>query len=228
MTTPFRVAMTRLLMASALPFLASAAHAQAFHNGSFELPGVAAGTQKDISSTADAPTGWVPGGTLGGFSLFYEGTGSFSVIPQDGANVIGFGGNGNNGATLSQTFDTLVGDSYTVTFYTAAQQIGNGPQSFKAEAFNGSVSLGNISGAIPESANWVLHSFTFDAAGTSSRLTFTDTSNGGAAVNINWALDNVGVKDGSAPAVPEPGTWALMAAGLSAMVALGRRRSART
>lgn len=205
-----------LLLGAALS-VPLAATAAPFQNGSFETPGVGPGGFLDITTLAQAPTGWVPGGTLGGAALFYEGNGAFGTPSQDGLNMIGFGGNGTTGATLSQIFDTVAAASYTVSFFITAQQVGSGPQSYTAQALNGATSLGSESASIPQALNWVRHSFSFVAASGSTTLRFTDTSNGGAAFNINWALDNVSVS-----VVPEPGAFGLMAAGLAALAFLRR------
>ncbi len=198
--------------------LASAA--AAFQNGSFESPGVGPNGFLAINGPAQAPTGWDPGGNLSGVALFYEGNGRFGTPSQDGINMIGFGGSGATGASLSQTFDTVASVSYTVSYYITAQQLGNGPQSFMAEALSGAVSLGGESASIPVKLEWVEHSFSFVATGSSTTLRFTDTSNGSAAASINWALDNVTVTG----AVPEPGTVALMLSGLAVCGVAARRR----
>ena len=211
-----------VLFGAAMSLSLTASAAQ-FANGSFELPGMNTSFQ-DITAPNLAPTGWVAGGTLGNAALFYEKSGAFGVIPQDGSYVVGFGGNGGTGATLSQTFDTVAGDTYTVDFFTAAQQLGSGPQSYLLEALNGASLIGSVSGSIPVSTVWVGHSLSFIAGAGSSTIRFTDTSNGGAAAGINWALDNVSVT--SVSSVPEPETWALMLAGMGLIGAL-RRRSAK-
>ena len=178
------------------------------------------GSRSDISTPAQAPTGWVLGGTLGNEALFFESNGWAGTPSQDGAYMIGFGGNGTAGATLSQTFDTVAGVNYTVGYYVTAQQIGNGPQSYSAEAFNGTTQLGSDSADVPQALQWVKHSFDFVATGASSTLRFTDSSNGPAAGNINWALDNVSVS-----AVPESSTLGLMSLGLAALAFLKRGKS---
>jgi hypothetical protein len=200
--------------------LSTAAQAASFQNGSFETPGPV-GARSDISTLAQAPTGWVPGGTLGNEALFFESNGWAGTPSQDGLYMIGFGGNGTTGATLSQTFDTVANARYTVTYFLTAQQVGNGPQSYTAEALSGVTRLGSESGSVPEASKWVSHSFDFVATGTSSTLRFTDTSNGPAALNINWGLDSVSVA-----AVPESSTLGLMSFGLAALAFIkrGKRR----
>jgi len=200
-----------------------AASAASFTNGSFELPGMNTDFQS-ITTPGGAPTGWLAGGALGGTALFYEKTGAFGVVAQDGDYLIGFGGDGSTGATLSQTFDTEAGVTYTVDFFTAAQQLGTGPQSYRLDALNGSSVLRFDSGSIPVSTAWEGHTLSFIAGSSSSTIRFTDTSNGGDAVRINWALDNVSVS--SVSSVPEPETYAMMLAGLGLIGAIARRRRA--
>lgn len=216
-------------VAAALAVAATAAQAAAFTNGGFESPNIL-GFQSVIN-LATAPTGWVPGGVLQNSSLFMEDSGNFfSDVSQEGGQMLGFGGNGTAGAIISQTFDTVLGTTYQVSYFVTAQQLGTGPQSYSAQALNGATVLGSDSGSIPAARNWVQHQFSFVAAGTSSTLVFTDTSNGSAAVEINWALDNVQVNGLSAPPpnpTPVAPTLALMLvalAGLPATRALKRRR----
>jgi hypothetical protein len=207
----------------------SIAHAAPFTNGNFELPGLGVGaTFLDITNVATAPTGWTPAGTLGNAALFYENN-AFGVVCVAGPNCVGFGGNGTTGATLSQTFDTVAGQSYTVNYFVTPQQ-GAGPQSALVEALNGATVLGSVTETIPllvagQSFNWEVAgpSLTFIATGSLSTLRFTDTSNGAAAINTNWALDGVTVNAPSV-AVPEPETYAMLLAGLGLLGFVAGRR----
>jgi hypothetical protein len=223
MKRPSRASRYAVLFGAAMS-LSLTVSASPFANGSFENPGMNTNFLA-ITTPNLAPTGWV-GGALNGVALFYEKTGAFAdVSAKDGLYLIGFGGSGSTGATLSQTFDTVAGDTYTVDFFIAAQQVGSGPQSYRLDALNGSSVITSDSGSIPALAEWKPHSLSFIAATSSSTIRFTDTSNGGAAVGINWALDAVSVT--SVASVPEPETWALLLAGMGLIGAL-RRRAART
>jgi len=214
----------KVLVAStlALPLFVQAAP---FSNGNFESPGVA--SFADITTPATAPTGWTPGGTLGNAALFYENN-AFHVVCVAGPNCVGFGGNGTTGATLSQTFDTVLGQSYTVNYFVTPQQ-GAGPQSALVEALNGATVLGSVTDTIPllvsgQNFNWVAGTpLTFVATGSSSTLRFTDTSNGAAASGTNWALDGVTIT-GQVAAIPEPSAYGLMLAGLGVLGFVARRR----
>jgi hypothetical protein len=208
------IALCTLASAACAPL---AAHAAAFTNGSFELPGVSV---PNVTAPGQAPTGWTAGGFLQSQSLFVQRNGDFGVTAKDGVVAMGFGGNGTSGATISQSFDTVAGSTYTVNFFTTAQQVGAGAQSYLAQALSavGDV-LASDSGGIPEIANnWLGHNLRFVASGSSSTLRFTDISNGTAAAGINWALDAVTVSGAVPNTVPEPGSVALvLTAGLLAL-----------
>jgi hypothetical protein len=211
---------------SACMLLPAVAHA-GFVNGGFEGPGLLGGRQ-NITTAANAPTGWVPSGFLQNESLFYQRTGEFAnLVAKDGTFLVGFGGNGTTGGRIGQTFDTVAGATYTVNFFTTAQQSGTGAQSYLAEALgaDGTTLLGSDSAAIPVGDNnWVGHVFSFVATGASSTLRFTDTSNGAAAVGINWALDAVSVGINGPATVPEPSTLLLVLACAGLLFAPTRRR----
>ena len=219
---------TAAMLGSALSLPLTAA-AGSFINGDFELPGIAAATYAPIYP-GHTPVGWAAGGTAdaGNYSLFYE-NGAFGEVGKVGPNVIGFGGNVTTGATLSQTFDTVPGQTYTVNYWVTAQQ-GPGVQSVRLDALGiTAIVLSSVSYDIlnnyPELYHWYAGTtLSFIADGTSNTIRFTDTSNAIASVSTNWALDGVTVnRDAPTPAVPEPGTYGLMLAGLGLLGYLSRR-----
>ena len=211
----------------ALLLLPLAAAAGSFTNGNFESPGITVGTQDPIYP-GHQPTGWVAGGTasIGAFQVFYE-NGMYGVVGKDGPNVVGFGGNGTTGGTLSQTFDTVLGQTYTVNYWVTDQQ-GVDVQSVRLDAL-GLAPRGSVSYTIPNfdtGTNYTWHagtSLSFIADGSSSTIRFTDTTASG--FGANWGLDGVTVNGVQVGAIPEPGTYGLLLAGLGFLGFVARRRS---
>jgi hypothetical protein len=222
-----------LALGTCAAMASSLTHAAAFQNGSFELPGIAAGGRIALGAGEVLP-GWFSDGNTTGEAVFYEGTGFFGFQALDGVAASGFGGSGSAGGRISQTFDTVIGQSYAVKYSITAQQSGSGVQSYFADLIGLSPIVGSFlafsqEGEIPVGNNsWVEHSFSFVADFASYKLRFADTSNGAAAAGINWALDAVSVTSGvSVTPVPEPSTYALMLAGLAATAGLARKKSAK-
>ena len=127
---------------------------------------------------------------------------------------------------MAQTFDTIAGGTYLVSFQYVAQQNPNpGPQRLLAEVLNGSSVL-NSSQIRFTNVAWITTSFSFTASTTSTTLRFSDNQNvpvDGFAGGENWALDAVTVTQTSqGSGVPEPSTFAL-AAGALAVLAYRRR-----
>jgi hypothetical protein len=223
-----RLGFPKLSVLSAL-LIPVAAMAAPFTNGGFESPGIAVGISAPIAPGVNEPTGWTAGGTAspGSFSLFYQNSAFFP-----GGNSVGFGGNGTTGASISQTFNTVAGQSYAVN-YQATQQQGSSDQSFQAAAFNGTnfaSPLASVSFAIPflvgsETFHYYAGpTLTFTAIGTDSTIRFLDLTTTGTSA-ANWSLDNVTV-NGAVTAVPEPETYALMLAGLGLMGFIARKKKA--
>lgn len=146
---------------------------------------------------------------------------------QDGYMFVELDSRANSG--MSQTIDTVVGQAYQVSFYASSR-----PQS---DLYNGNSFAGNI---VPASSNgltmtfgtatvsvdttanpttgniWTLYTTTFTATSTQTTLNFQAT---GTSDSYGTSLDNVSVT-----AVPEPATYAMMAAGMLMLGALARRR----
>src|SRR5258706_9473181 len=114
-----------VLVASTL-MLPLVAQAAAFTNGDFESPAPPSSNSPiGPGSGGTPPTGWVVGGPVGDpFELFFQMPAAFGVIGIAGPNSVGFGGNSSTGGTLSQTFDTVAGQSYTVNYFATSQQGG--------------------------------------------------------------------------------------------------------
>lgn len=124
-------------------------------------------------------------------------------------------------SVLSQTFDTVAGTTYTVSF-----DIGFGPDSNSTATSVGGAPV--TQSLVDVGINGVYQSFAGSTAGWTSgnSLTFTAT---GASTTLSFktadtyseyvGLDNVAVN-----AVPEPETYAMMLAGLGALGFVARRR----
>jgi choice-of-anchor C domain-containing protein len=135
-------------------------------------------------------------------------------------------GSGANGV-ISQAFGTTAGQRYNVFFWIA----GNPDDVIKSKSILVSAAGHaqsfefNTTGKTHTNMGWTEESFSFIASGSSSTLTFASTqapNSNGSVSSWGLALDNVSVT-----AVPEPGTYALMLAGLGLMGAISRRRKAK-
>jgi hypothetical protein len=199
--------------------------AAAFQNGGFENPVVPPGT---FGPTV--PTGWVWGGAPGA-GIFLESYSAFSLPSAGGEGVqaLGFGASGNSGQWAAQTFDTIAGHIYKVSFEYLVQQgppAGGFNEEWTFDALNGATDLFNQSQIFSNTA-WVTSAFSFTATGAASTIRFTDNSAlaGTDHLAVNWALDAVAVTDlSAAPGVPEPSTVLLTGAGLAAAWLRIRRR----
>lgn len=195
--------------------VAGSASAAAFTNGSFENASVDPGSGfVTLFGGSTAIDGWV----VGGNSIDYIG-GYWQ--PEDGARSIDLSGNANG--SISQTFDTVAGQSYLVNFFLAGNPDGGPAAKLAITSADGSQQASNIFTVVPgvntrANMGWLPYVYRFTAATDSTTLSFasaTDTAFGPA-------LDNVSVG-----AVPEPASWALMIVGFGGLgVSLRRRRRA--
>lgn len=131
--------------------------------------------------------------------------------PHDGTYGAYFGYDG----SISQTLATVAGSTYKISFWLQLESDANGasgPGAFSA-------SFGSVVGTAllnPTEFGYTEFDFLATATGASTDLTFNFTQ-----VPLFWDLDSVTV------ALPEPGSFALLAAaGLAGAAASRRRRSA--
>ena len=195
---------------------ASAALGAPFQNGSFEI-GPDPGNATPHSSGSTSITGW----TVTADDIDYIGTYWTSAA---GSRSLDMAGSGAGTGAIAQTFDTVAGHNYQVTFALAGNPDGS-VKTMLVSATGGTPATYTFdtSGHSTTSMGWTTQTYSFTAAGASTTLTFS-SQNGGVA---GPALDDVQVMDltpsTSVVAVPTLSEWSLLA--LSAVLAgLAMRR----
>jgi MYXO-CTERM domain-containing protein len=143
----------------------------------------------------------------------------WSVLPSDGSFFLDLTNYqlGFPFAGVTQSITTQVGATYTLSFDLGGSTRWGLPDSITASAGNASQTFTTPStGTLND---WYHETLQFTATSSTTLITLQGNS-GGHYVG----LDNVSVELGSPAPIPEPQTWALMAAGLAALAGLGRRR----
>lgn len=201
-------------------FAGNAHAANLIGNGSFESGLANLGSFTTLSSgDSTSIANWtVSAGTIDYIGSYWA--------ASDGVRSLDLAGCCAVPGAISQTFATVAGNIYQVSFDLWANPDGNAPYPRLAYANTGGVDIlfsspGGGSNAAPA---WVTKTFTFTASGPMTTLTFKGdaaSSTGSAGVAYGAALDNVSVT-----AVPEPATWAMMIAGVGLVGASMRRRRA--
>ena len=203
-----------LIAASAAALFAAPAMAQVgtnlivngnFENGSTGFT-IAPGTDISIGSGAD-------------YVACCSATGSAAAIANHFA-VFG-GGNATNVSTLSQSFATMAGQAYQLSFDSAV--FGSGSQSVTFALTGGIIGTGTVTSSAVTNLNTALqnHTYNFTAIGGLTTLSFTSAPQVGT--NVDAVIDNVSVA-----AVPEPAAWAMMIVGMGAIGFAMRRRKVAT
>ena len=185
--------------------MALAAPINLVDNGSFEDNAVAFGT--DHIGAVDGWTGSIE--TRHGYFGSAEDGLNFAEIDR----------------TFSQTIDTVAGTTYTLSFYYSSRP----GAAVSGEGVSYSVGAGDVTlptlpflgfDSSQYAAAWALYTTDFTASSGSTTLTFNAL---GPDDGFGASLDNVSV----VVAVPEPGTYALMLAGLAGIAFVARRRTRR-
>jgi PEP-CTERM motif-containing protein len=124
-------------------------------------------------------------------------------------HFVAFGaGNDPSGTIMSTTFDTVLGQLYTVTFDYGA--LGSGSEALTLMVDGVSIFV------VPVADNNLDTTFdTFSFGFTSSGPTTVSFFSSGVD-DVDAIIDNISVTT-TAPAVPEPGTWVLMLLGFGAV-----------
>ncbi len=209
---PARPVSKKLLLAlglSAASLLAQAGPVNLINNGSFEANAQGNGSWAIYPNLV----GWT-GGAYG-----IELRDNVAGRAFDGLNFVELDTTRNS--SISQTFTTLVGATYHLSFMWA-----NRPD-HRGAASNGiNWQLGALDGVVGanNTTAWTKFEQDFVAIGTSTTLRFSAV---GASDGMGTSLDAVAVTQVAAPksSVPEPGSLALLA-GAAAALGLARRRKA--
>ena len=201
--------LTALASTAALILMAPVAHANLLSNGGFESS-TFSGSYIQVNSGARLGAWSVDSGSVDLVNQYWT--------PAEGRYSLDL--NGISGGRISQSFGTVIGQLYNVSFSLAGHPQGGGSLKLltagvtEAHAFSF-----NSKGKSFSNMGWVTEGFSFTATSATSTLYFqgNNINAGGGA-----ALDNVSVT----AAVPEPSTYAMLAAGLGLIGMVARRRRA--
>ena len=215
--------MKKITLAMAIMGLGLATNASAANllvNGSFEA----------------APSGntILPGGSaaIPGWTTTNEGVEWFTSLPfggaaKDGTSVIDLAwyvSNGTPGGGIKQSFATVVGESYTLSFYgMTANSFGRDGTGVIDLLITGSIDAQfGVKHLAPTWTvdDWQLFTKTFVASSVTTTVEFRNRQN---AFQHFALVDAVSVVQSS---VPEPTSWALMIGGLAVVGGLMRKRPA--
>ena len=200
---------------AAMASFSGTAHALPFINGSFESGPANPGNFATLPGDSTAIDGWVVEGDSVDFIGDYW-------KHHDGNRSIDLAGSGIGG--IAQTFDTLAGQLYRVTFYIARNpDNGQNPRTGFASILGGPntpLSFNNTS-TTRDAMGWQKRTFTFTGTGSNTLRFGSDGSSlgNGSGPFFGLALDNV-----SFAAVPEPSTWAMLILGFGFVGSAMRRR----
>jgi len=210
----------KVMGAAAALLLAGTVQAAPFQNGSFESPGLSSNiaTVPDGGAHAsDFITGWVVTG--GNVDYIRD---DYWSNPADGHYSLDL--NGIAPGSIQQTFDTVAGRTYRVSFALAGNPGGTQLKTVEVQATGSSSAVYTFdsNGTSGSNMGWTTQTYVFTATGSQTTLSFTSTTT--ASANAGPALDNVTVTDVTPTSVPTLSQWALFGlAGLLGLAALRRR-----
>jgi len=195
-----------LALITALSAVAVHASPSLITNGGFESSTFTGGFAT-YGAGSTALTGWTIGGAGVDLinSLWQPAAGSYSLDLS-----------GPNSGTISQTFSTVVGQLYHVSFDMAGNPVGPDKSKMLMVSLSGTPFYTfDSTGKTLTNMGWTTKGFDFIAAGTSSTLAFASLN----ASAYGPALDNISVS-----AVPEPETYAMLLAGRGRIGSITRGR----
>jgi choice-of-anchor C domain-containing protein len=210
----FKTNLMAAAVAAATLVIAGSAGAATIVNGGFVGPSAPDGGFQ----TVGVSTGVIPGWTVSSGNVDWI-KGYWQSSDGDAFSV---DLNGTTPGAISQTIDTVIGQTYTLTFDMSGNpdngsdlrlllaDTGGAATTF---AYNLDVSTNSHS-----NMNWTPQSLNFTATGAATTITFASGA-GGANCCFGAAIDNVAI----ANAVPEPSSWALMLTGFLGVGTVLRR-----
>jgi choice-of-anchor C domain-containing protein len=213
---------TLLAALAALGAAPDLARANLLVNGSFETPFAPPGAFSTLSVSSQGLTGWTIGGPTTDSSIDLIDNGYWPAF--DGLQSVDLSGTpGPTGTFIEQTFATVPGQPYTLSFNYAnntdiAPLIASAQVDVTSNASLLSYTITH-GGSTVTNMNYLLDSRTFLANSASTMLRFTHLGSTGDSDFQGIALDRVSVT-----AVPEPETYAMMVAGLGLLGFMLRRR----
>ena len=191
-------------------------HAAPFQNGSFENGSGAPASLTTLGPGDTSITGW----TVTGNGIDWIGTywvaanGTYSLDLSAGAA----GG-------IQQTFDTVAGHNYSVTFALAGNGAGGSTvKMVQVQATGGTQTTYSFetTGTSYSAMGWTTQTYSFTATGPSTTLSFTSLENSA----YGPALDNVALGDVTPVPAPALSAWAVL--GVDGLLGLIAWRSRRT
>jgi len=208
-------AIIRFVATACTTLFVAQAHANLLTNGSFEL-GTLVNDGNHAQTFNPGPTNITGWAAVGRQVTWIDAGNPFFLTAQDGnrfldltAYITGapFGG-------VTQSIATSPGQEYELSFYLGSytQRWGGPPVSILATA--GGASQPFTVATTSTTSTWTPFSMLFTATSANTAITLT-----GAAGVQYIGLDNVAVD-----AVPEPGAYAIVAAGLALLGLMSRRR----
>ncbi len=210
----FKTNLMAAAAAAATLIVAGSAGAATIVNGGFAGPDAPDGSFQ----TVGVSTGVIPGWTVSSGNVDWI-KGYWQSSDGDGFSI---DLNGDQPGAISQTIDTVIGKTYTLTFDMSANpDNGNDLRLILADtggaanifAYNLDISTNSRS-----NMNWTPQWLNFTATDVSTTITFA-SGNGGANCCFGPAIDNVAIAD----AIPEPSSWAMMLTGFLGMGTVLRR-----
>ena len=198
-----------LVFGTSLVLGAGAAHATLLVDGDFS---------QGISGQSTVP-GWT---ITGNMAIFSSATSCCHTGSTGTGNFVNIGGgDGPDDGVIAQTFATVAGQTYVLSFLYGAFSSPEGVGTQSIEVTAGDLDTTIVSNLSVRDHGDVLSSYqlAFDATAASTTLTFTDRST--ITRSIDGILDSVTVE------VPEPGSIAVLGSALLGLAWLSRNRRAR-